>query len=74
MLGLHLEALSGGDQQATVRFGDLILILHTAPVSEQQLLGPPDFFITNMDLTVAAVQLTAHGPGGCSDCMKQFPN
>ena len=68
MLGLRLELLSGGDQQATVRFADLILILHTAPASEQQLLGPADFFITHMDLTVAAVQLTANGPGECSHC------
>ena len=66
ILGVQLALMSGGDQQTGVQMDDVILIAHKALAREGQRLGPEGLVVTTIDLTLAAVHLTAFGPGRMS--------
>ena len=62
-LGLQLTLVSGQDQHAKMQVEDVILIAHSAPASSSQRLGSGSLQASSMDLTLAAVSLTAHSTG-----------
>ena len=60
---MHLSLASGRDQHTKLQVGDIILIMHSTPASNSQILGCSGLQASSMDLTLAAVSLTAHSDG-----------
>lgn len=63
ILGMQLSLVSGLDQHAKFQVEDAILIMHSAPASSSQRLGCDGLQASSLDLTLAAVSLTAHSAG-----------
>ena len=63
--GVQLMLVSGHDHYAKLQVEDVILIMHSAPASSSQRLGCSSLQASSMDLTLAAISLTAHSAGMC---------
>ena len=63
ILGMQLRLGSGLNQHAKLQVGDVILIMQSAPASSSHRLGCRGLQASSMDLTLAAVSLTAYSVG-----------